>query len=56
MIYDQDDQEKLVKQVLRDMKVEEAGETACRVEGYRRFQKCGGVESGEALKQSTTRV
>jgi len=54
VIYDQDDQEKLVKQVLRDMKVEEAELKPRAALSYIGRFKCEALSPNEALKQSTT--
>lgn len=54
VIYDQDDQEKLVKQVLREMKVEEAELKPRAALSYIGRFKCEALSPQEAAKQATT--
>jgi len=54
VIYDKDDQEKLVKQVLREMKVEEAELKPRAALSYIGRFKCEALSPAEAIKDATT--
>jgi len=54
VIYDQDDQERLMKQVFRELKIEESELKPKAALGYVGRFKCEAISPTEALKQATT--